>query len=113
MLAHLEAFPSRRGIHTKLRRSRERIQPHEHHRPLTSHKGVAMLGDKGLDCKRRLPSARFNEFVGSREYSVGIVEGDLPLVLYHVLVARMSLSPIAFRFVVSTLISLLAFPRSC
>jgi hypothetical protein len=61
------------------------------------YKGVAMLGDKSLDCKRRLPSDRFNEFVGSGEYSVGMVDGDLPQVLHQELAARRARNPIGLR----------------
>ena len=56
-----------------------------------------MLGDKSLDCKRRLPSDRFNEFVGSGEYSVGMVDGDLPQVLHQELAARPARNPIGLR----------------
>ena len=93
-----EAFP--RGAASTQNRDdrRERIQQHEHHRRLTSRKGVAMLGHKSLDCKRRLPSDRFNELIGSGEYSVGMVDGDLPQVLHQELAARPARNPIAALF---------------
>src|SRR5258708_19357401 len=56
-----------------------------------------MLGDKSLDCKWRLPSDRFNEFVGSGEYSVGMVDGDLPQVLHQELAARPARNRIGLR----------------
>jgi len=56
-----------------------------------------MLGDESFDCKRRLPSDRFNEFVGSGEYSVGMVDGDLPQVLHQELAARPARNPIGLR----------------